>query len=138
MFVLADSGSDAPLAAFTTGPHFEVPGHWADTVKREVYVALSDPAFTNSADSATVASVAFDLGLRLARADTIPGRPPKDFRPTPRLRLSHPGFNRDSTIAVIRVDFWCGYLCGAGETLFLARHPGYAWRIWYIALAWVS
>ena len=138
MFVLADSGTDAPLAAITTGSRFQVPGHWADTVKHEVFLALKDPAFLTSADSADVANVASALGLRLVRPDSMTHRESANHRPTPQLHLSRPGFNRDSTIAVIRASLWCGHLCGSGETLFLARRPGYDWRIWYRALDWVS
>jgi hypothetical protein len=137
-FVLADSGWAGPLDAFTTVPAQAIPSHWADTLKREVSLAFRDPALAHPADSSAVANVARSLGLRLVPPDTVPRLPPKGYQAVVRLHLSQPGFNSDSTIALIQADMWCGFLCGAGQTLFLARRPGYAWRIWHSELSWIS
>jgi hypothetical protein len=111
-----------------------IPGHWADSLKRQVRAALDDPALANEADTVVIKAAAEELHLTpQTEAPASTGS-----RPVPRLWLSAPGFNADSTIAVVRGSFWCGPLCGSGEVLFLARRPGTAWRIWDSELLWVS
>jgi hypothetical protein len=109
----------------------DVPKHWADTLKRETKLALSDPGCSNRAESVDLASAAHTLGIVLLQSDTTDWPPnPERSRP-PRVQLSGPGFNRDSTIGAINMAVQCGIQCGWTETLLLARRPGKRWRIWY-------
>jgi hypothetical protein len=112
----------------TSSSIMRVPGHWADTLKHEVRVALADLVGADLADSTDLATAARSLGLVLLPADTTDW--PMD-PPPPRVTLSRAGFNGDSTIAALRVDMACGPLCGVGETLLLARRPGTRWRVWF-------
>jgi hypothetical protein len=130
----APAGLDPPTCAKVS----RVPNHWADTLKHEVRVALSDPNCSRLADSTDIVLAARSLGLGLVQADTAEWPPTPKRAPPPRVMLSRPGFNGDSTIAALRVDVSCGPICGAGETLLLARRPGTRWRIWYSFLHWVS
>ena len=129
------------LAALTTGRPLRIPHHWADTLRTAIEVALADPSLRQSASEQLVVQAAERVGLNL-----IPSR---DFHPVSqgagarrataaRLWLSRPGFNVDSTIAVVRVTYWCGMLCAHGITLALARRPGHEWRVWNTWLHWVS
>jgi len=132
------------LAAFTTVGGSQVPAYWADTLKREVRLALSDSARRASADTGLMAAAANHLGIALVRPaaaeslDVNRRTGSRLGRIIPRVTISRPGFNPDSTIAVIEVSIVCGGLCGAGQTLFLARRPGFQWRIWNAQLHWVS
>ncbi len=132
------------LAAFTSVGRSGVPGYWADTLKREVAFALSDTARRAWADRALIASAAKFLRIELVGAlaaeslDAV-RRKGSPFGPIiPRVTVSRPGFNHDSTMAVIDVSIVCGGFCGAGQTLFLARRPRFQWRIWNAQLHWVS
>jgi hypothetical protein len=116
----------------------DVPNHWADTLKHEVRVALSDANCSRLADSADITRAAQTLGLFLLPADVTDWPLNPNRAPPPRAKLSRPGFNRDSTIAAIRLDVSCGPSCGSGETLLLARKPGKRWRVWHSFLHWVS
>jgi hypothetical protein len=128
------SGRLTELMAFGEGT---VPGHWADTLKREVTLALSDSGLQRPASFARVREAANEVGIPLAVMlhDSV-GSASWDRRP--RIWLSAPGFNADSTIAAVRVAFRCGPLCGHGATVVLARRPGYRWRIWYHRIHWIS
>jgi len=126
----------APLYAMVSGGATAVPSHWADTLQGVVRVALDD--CTKPADSAALAQAARSLSLVLLPSDTTEWPPWSGHPPPPRVRLSHPGFNADSTIAALRLDYWCGPLCGAGQTLLLARRPGMRWRIWHALGHWIS
>ena len=118
--------------------------HWADTLKREVRAA-TDELRSVLRDCAAppidhIAVLAMRLGIELrdttdARSYLVAGR---DSLPVPELWLSVPGFNADSTVAAIEVDYWCGGLCGHGATLLLARRPGYRWQVWRYHTHWVS
>jgi hypothetical protein len=131
-------GAPARLDPPTCASVSRVPGHWADTLKHEVRIALSDPSCSALADSTDIVRAARILGLGLVPADTAEGKPNPRRAPPTRITLSRPGFNGDSTIAAIRIDVSCGPLCGAGQTLLLARKPGKRWRVWYSFLHWVS
>ena len=113
----------------------DVPNHWADTLKHEVGEALSQPDCSQLADSIDLGRAAQTLGLVLLPRDTTewPLNPPPL-----RVRVSRAGMNGDSTIAAVRLDVWCGPLCGSGETLLLARKPGKRWRVWHRFLHVVS
>jgi hypothetical protein len=128
----------APLHALTTCGGLAVPRHWADTLKHEVRVALADPDCSELADPTDIKLAAQGLGLVLLPLDTTewPVTPKRPLPPT--VKLSRPGFNRDSTVAAIRVDVWCGPLCGSGETFLLARKPGKRWRVWHSFGHWIS
>ncbi len=131
-------GAPARLDPPTCASGVRVPGHWADTLKHEVRVALSDPNCSTLADSTDIVRAAESLGLGLVPADTAEGPPSPKRAPPTIVTLSRPGFNGDSTIAAIRLDVWCGPICGAGQTLLLARKPGKRWRVWYSFLHRVS
>jgi hypothetical protein len=109
----------------------DVPKHWSDTLKRETKLALSDPGCSNLADSVDLASAGHTLGVVLLQSDTTdwPLNPRRSL--PPRVQLSGPGFNQDSTIGAINMAVQCGLQCGWTETLLLARRPGQRWRIWY-------
>lgn len=134
------------LWGMTTAGRVGVPGYWADTLKRELRVALSDTSRRQWADSALLTWAAERVGIAFvssASAESVEvahrngGKRP--FAPIiPRITMSRPGFNRDSTIAVIDVSIVCGGLCGAGQTLFLARRPVFQWRAWGGQTHWVS
>jgi hypothetical protein len=121
-------GYPARLDPPTSCGGLDVPNHWVDTLKNEARVALSDPNCSNLADSMDLVRAAQTLALVLLLRDTTDW-PPKP--PPPRVKLSRPGFNGDSTVAAVRLDVWCGPLCGSGETLLLARKPGKRWRVWH-------
>ena len=131
-------GAPAQLDPPTCASGSRVPRHWADTLKHEVRVALSDPNCSRLADSTDIVSAARSLGLGLLPADTAEWPSSPKRAPPPRVTLSRPGFNGDSTIAAIRMDVSWGPLCCSGETLLLARRPGKRWRVWYSFLHWVS
>jgi hypothetical protein len=114
-----------------------IPGHWIDSLQHEVRVALENSA-GRPADSAEVGQAARALDLTVLPSDTTNWPLRSGSPPLPRLRLYRPGFNGDSTIAAVRYDYWCGPMCGAGETLLLARKPGHRWRIWYAFTHWIS
>ena len=129
------------VAGYVTGRPVRVPGYWADALRQAVEVALADLRSPESATPALVAIAAAQVGLHLT--------PNRDFQPpvsradnggllAARLWLSRPGFNRDSTIAVVRSTYWCGMRCAHGITRVLARRPGYQWRVWMSWLHWVS
>jgi hypothetical protein len=105
-----------------------VPSQWVDTLKHEVRVALSHTDCSQLADSIDLVRAAQSLGLVLLPRDTTEW--PLNL-PPPRVRISRPGLNGDSTIAAVRLNVWCGPLCGSGETLLLARKPGKRWRVWH-------
>jgi hypothetical protein len=113
----------------------DVPNHWEDTLKHEVGIALSNPDCSKLADSIDLVRAAQTLGLVLLPRDTTEW--PLNPSP-PRIRISGAGLNGDSTIAAVRLDVWCGPLCGSGETLLLARKPGKRWRVWHRFLHVVS
>jgi hypothetical protein len=131
-------GDPAPLYALTTLGGLDVPNHWADTLKHEVRVALSDPNRSKLADSTDISLAARTLGLVLLPSDTTEWPLNPKRLPPQRIRLSHAGFNGDSTIAALRIDVWCGPLCGDGATLLLARRPGKRWRVWHAFGHWIS
>jgi hypothetical protein len=131
-------GYPARLDAPTNCGGLDVPNHWADTLKHEVRAALSDANCSKLADSVDIVRAAQTLGLFLLPADTTDWALNPNRAPPPRARLSHPGFNQDSTIAAIRLDVSCGLQCGSGETLLLARRPGKRWKVWHSFLHWVS
>jgi hypothetical protein len=115
-----------------------VPKHWADTLQHEVRLALSDPNCSELADSLDLVRAAQTLGVVLLSRDTTDW--PMNLKRSlpPRVKLSRPGFNRDSTIAALRIDVWCGPLCGHGSTLLLARRPGKQWQVWDAIGHWIS
>ena len=116
----------------------DVPNHWAHTLKHEVRIALSDPDCSTLADSTDLVRAAETLALVLLPGDTTDWPLSPKRSPPPRIKLSRPGFNGDSTIAAIRMDMWCGTLCGHGATLLLARRPGKQWQIWDAIGHWIS
>lgn len=135
------TGTLPALAAVTTGSGPSVPGYWADTLKQEVLAALRDSAFGRPVPPDIIEAAAMTAGLQLVTAqpaETLRAHRRRGEPPVPRVTLSWPGFNRDSTIAVVDVSVWCGFLCGSGETLYLARRPGFRWRVWMSRLRWVS
>ena len=128
---------DWDLYALLGASRHAVPGYWADTLQREVRTALGDPDFQLPADSTDLAVVARRLGLRPLPPDRA-GDERRKSATGPRIEISQPGFNGDSTIAVIRVVVTYGFGAGAAEVLYLARRPHRAWCVWYSALAWVA
>jgi len=132
------------LAAVTCCRPTHIPGYWADTLRREVIAALSDGSRRRTADTLLIALAAQHLGFHLVSSvvadslDEHQAKGPRMGRIVPRVWVSRPGFNHDSTIAVIEFSIICGGLCGSGETLFLARRPGFEWRIWNGQLHWIS
>jgi hypothetical protein len=124
------------LAAFTGVGASVVPGYWADTLKREVRAALADAEAAGEPSAVELEAAASALGLRIASQPVQAA--PADSPSVVFVRLSRPGFNHDSTIAVVAVQVFCGILCGNGSVLLLARRPGQRWHVWYRALQWVS
>lgn len=125
-------------AAVVTQPAHVIRGHWADTLKQQAEVALKDPRLTLPADDTDLRATAARLGLTLIpRHSVLPGSQPAG-RSIPRLWLSRAGFNADSTVAAISLEWWCGGRCGHGATLLLARRPGFRWAIWHYHVHWVS
>jgi hypothetical protein len=131
-------GDQTGLAYVSGSAAVRVPGHWADTLQREVRAALTDPARDGPADSTTLRQAARALKIVLLPSDTSAWPLPSSHLPPARATLSQPGFNADSTIAAMRVDYWCGPLCGSGRTLLLARRPGTKWRVWHAVTHWIS
>lgn len=134
--VAADQSPTAPDGPSYPATAASIPDHWADTLRREVEAALADTGRGAAPTPHLIEGVASRLGIRLLTtppAMRVPGE-----RPVPQLAVSAPGFNSDSTIAVVEVAFHCGPLCGSGQVLYLARRPGRAWRIWHADLTWVS
>jgi hypothetical protein len=126
-----------PVDALVTGGGIRVPNHWADTLKREAQAALESS--TTSVDMTALRQAARALGIVLLPSDTTDWSPwTTGHAPPARVRFSGPGFNADSTIAALRVDYWCGPLCGSGKTLLLARRPGKRWQVWHSFGHWIS
>jgi hypothetical protein len=123
-------GEGSPLEEPPSPPVIRIPGHWADTLKHEVRTALVDPDAAKVADRKQIERAARALGLVVLQ-DTTEWLVNSARPPAPVIRLSRPGFNLDSTIAAVRMDLWCGPICGADETVLLARRPGKRWRIWH-------
>jgi hypothetical protein len=121
--------SDAPVAMVRSGTS-PLPSEWADTLKREVEAALADSGYGRWLSAGELQATALGMDL--------PTRPRSPVARFPQLRMTIPGFNSDSTIAVVGMSYVCGGLCGWGGTLFLARRPGSAWRVWRFRRAWVS
>ena len=139
--IVSDSETIGPFLAWSSIGGSPVPGYWADTLKRELRAALEARTQGKPADPAAVIAAADRIGVTVLTgvpATAVDLRVKGARPPTPRVRLWQPGFNRDRTIATIDVQYWCGPLCGAGETLFLARRPGLAWRIFGGHVHWVS
>jgi len=142
MAVLTDStASLGSFAAVTTLGQPRLPGDWPDTLKREVRAALQDPQLAHVGDRTVILQAAMGIRFHLiAPTDSLasPHAPSSRLQLPPRLQLSAPGFNADTTIAAIHLDYWCGLLCGHGATLLLARRPGFRWRVWNYEVHWVS
>lgn len=51
--------------------------------------------------------------------------------------FSRPGFNKDSTEAVLYVGHHCGWLCGTGH-LYLVRKDGDKWKVVNRVMLWIS
>jgi hypothetical protein len=137
-WIAIQHSGEPSLAAVTTLGGSQVPNHWADTLKHETRVALFNPDRSRLADLGDITSAAQTLGLAVLPSDTTDwARNPKRM-PAPRIRLTRPGFNGDSTIAAIRMDVWCGFMCGSGQTFLLARKPGKRWRIWHAFMHWIA
>src|SRR5688572_16372147 len=136
MVVEADGTDPLHIGAVVAGPQGVIRGHWANTLKHEVSTALGDPARTEMSRHEVLSQAAALYGIHLHRLRSI--APPADSSPIPRLWVWRAGFNADSTIAAIDVEFWCGMRCAHGSTYLLARRPGHRWHIWYEALHWYS
>ena len=74
----------------------------------------------------------------ISATDTGESGVSRPHHPPQVITLSRPGLNRDSSIAAVRLDVWCGPLCGSSETLLLARKLGMRWRVWHAFLHRVS
>ena len=116
----------------------DVPNHWVDTLKQEVRAALVDLECSEMPDATVLERAAQSLGLVLLPAAIAERSLNTERAAPPTVKLSRPGFNRDSTIAAVRGEVACGRQCGYGETLLLARRPGKRWRVWYSFLHWVA
>jgi len=130
-----------PLEAWVSGSPVRVPGYWADTLRREVQVALADSGLRWPGNVQLIVEAASQTGVNLVTGKELHVLPPQPDSGQPlaaRLWLSRPGFNRDSTIAAIRTTYWCGIRCAHGATLVLARRPGYRWQVWKTWLHWIS
>ena len=128
-----------PLAAVTTLGGDPVPGYWPDTLREQLAVALRSPQLNVEAEPDLLAAAAISIGVHVIQGG--PSEIPAESllaHHLERLFVSGIGFNRDSTIAAVRISYWCGLLCGAGQTLLLARHPGFQWRVWRALTHWVS
>jgi hypothetical protein len=125
-----------PMDAMVSGGGIRLPSHWPDTLQHEANAALDNR--TILADTAALGQAARAIRVVLLPSDTTAWPPRSAHPPPPRVRLSGPGFNADSTIAAVQVDYWCGPLCGSGQTLLLARKPGMRWRVWYALHHWIS
>jgi hypothetical protein len=112
-----------------------MPDYWPDSLRREVESALADPAMRSAVTREQVEPGARELGIPVVPYPEV--RRASDTVPVI-LFLSQPGFNHDSTIAVVRVSVECGLLCGAGTIWLLSRRPGYRWLAWFQWVRWVS
>jgi hypothetical protein len=133
--VIADNVE--PLAA-----HFFAPGgeevirrHWSDTLTSEVGAALRDTARARPGRDEAIRAAAGIIGIDLHAHSDLPRA--SGSAPIPMMWIWRPGFNADSTIAAIRVQFWCGTACAHESTILLARRPGRQWRIWHEVLRWM-
>ncbi len=135
--LLSNRPPQSDISTVFRSGHGVVPGHWADTLQLEVLTALADSSLAQLAPHPAIEQAA-----ALARIPVREGTPADAIRPDqpnePRIWFSRAGFNRDSTVAAINVQFWCGYLCGHGVTLLLARRPGNQWKVWHGFLHWIS
>ena len=112
-------------------PRFEAPHQWESSLKRQVEAAgLSEqgrPANPGPDDLAAFLAA----GVAANECHTY-------ACPLPRVSLDLPGYNADSTIALVHVEITCGEVCGRGEWVVLARRPAHAWQIWWREVDWVS
>jgi hypothetical protein len=127
-----------PVAAMTSFGGVALPGYWPDSLKQELAVALASPQLSTEGDPGAIRAAAALLGAHITPAGAAIAAESVVVHKISLVRLSGVGFNRDSTIAVVRTSFWCGIICGAGQTLLLARRPGYEWHVWHSILHWVS
>lgn len=137
--ILLDRSSRGGMSAIVVGAgRFSVPSHWEDSLKREVRSALADSAYGKEMDTSAFAQAARAAHVVLLPPDTTSWPYWSGHAPPARIRVTHPGFNSDSTIAILYVEYLCGPLCGNGSTLVLARRPGTAWKVFYGVTYWVS
>ena len=132
-------GSDSSrmsLDAFVSTGQPIIPSYWTDSLKHQVAILLEAPALSRPAESQLIAAAATDLGVQVLRRTTTGTQDPA--RPVTHIAFSEVSFNADSTLAAVRFTYWCGFVCAAGQIAFLARRPGYQWRVWHIYTAWIS
>ena len=122
-FTLEDSLSAIRrrLGEYTQGS-VRLPGYWEDSITDEIKAALADSPLIEPADPRLITEVASTRGLALENGHEGGGQR--------RLWLSRPGFNNDSTIAVIR-SVELGPSFGLETVLLLARRPGYRWKVFH-------
>jgi hypothetical protein len=111
------------------GPTRVIKRHWANAVKTGFAEALADlnnkrlergpldPSYLDGLPSGTT------IGPR-------PGAASDGASRWVHIALSEPGFNHDSTFAVIYSRYYCGIRCAGDDLLLLARKPGSRWTLW--------
>jgi hypothetical protein len=123
--------SDTALYALLVGLP---PAFWSDSLKREVRAAFYDAGLGQDAPLPALLQAAAITGRRVT-LDSVAQRGVVRISAERQVQLSAPGFNRDSTIAAVRVlrpqqrDF-------QGTTLLLARRPGLRWLVWREHTIW--
>jgi hypothetical protein len=120
----------APDLAAHPAPVGDIPGHWADTLKVQLRAAFTDAGYVTLADSGAIIRA-----LATLPAQDFVFAAPRGSHPT--IRVSAPGFNQDSTIAVVSVAYFDrGF--SQGDILLLARKPGMEWCIWSQLPLWIT
>lgn len=133
--VMADNVDPLAARLFWRGRKAVIRYHWADTLKREVGAALRDSARAHPGRQEALRAAAAIIGIELYPHSSLPRA--SDSVPIPMMWIWRPGFNADSTIAAVQVQFWCGVACAHEATILLARRPGHQWRIWHEVLNWM-
>jgi hypothetical protein len=113
-----------------------IPSEWPDTLRQMAHQASTDTSYSGWPSLEDLSTVAASMGLKIVASDTTPWLPRN--KPPPRFTISRPGFSTDSTLAIVRVSYVCGPLCGDGGTVVLVKAPGGQWSVWRYAVEWIS
>lgn len=119
--------------------------HWADTVLMILADSLSPSDREVIADFRRRNPGPGSVEVPLHMRDEYRWIRPSDVNPYHRITdgrilvgISHVGFSHDYRNAVLYITYNCGFLCGAGNFVWLERDAASLWHVTQERLAWVS